>query len=131
MKSVSPGLDAAGCPSSVNSIRELYVRALTLVERSHRRLPDVIKEEFAPRGRTLQPEHFARGAWLFSLLLPSKAKGADLSRPAEAPDPGRDHSEMVGDIIAERWARSSRNDGRLHPESPANVRAIASTLFLP
>jgi hypothetical protein len=53
------------------------------------------------------------------------AKGADLSRPAEAPHPGRDHPGMVGDIISERWARSSRNgwaassrnDGRLAPES--------------
>jgi hypothetical protein len=60
MKSVSPGL--AGCPSSVNSIRELYLRALALVERSHRRLLDVIKEEFDRRGRTLQPEHFAHVA---------------------------------------------------------------------
>src|SRR3954453_13847866 len=54
-----------------------------------------------------------------------KTEGADLSRPAEAPDPGRDHPGMVGDIISERWARSSRNrwagssrnDGRLPPES--------------
>ena len=61
-----------------------------------------------------------------------KAEGADLSRPAEAPDPGRDHPGMVGDIISERWARSSRNwwaassrnDGRLHPESaPAATRS--------
>jgi hypothetical protein len=29
--------------------------------------------------------------------------------------PGRDHPGMVGDIISERWARSSRNGGRHHP----------------
>jgi DNA-binding MarR family transcriptional regulator len=52
MKSVSARVDAASCPSSVNSIREPYLRALTLVERSHRRLLDVIKEEFDRRGRT-------------------------------------------------------------------------------
>jgi DNA-binding MarR family transcriptional regulator len=52
MKSVCPSVDAAGCPSSVDSIREPYLRALTLVERSHRRLLDVIKEEFDRRGRT-------------------------------------------------------------------------------
>src|SRR5215208_4321341 len=71
----------------------------------------------------------ALGAWSFSLLAsgPSfgKPKEPDLSRPAEAPDPGRDHPGRAGDIISERWARSSRNgwaassrnDGRLHPES--------------
>src|SRR5436309_14909026 len=35
------------------------------------------------------------------------AKGADLSRPAEAPDP-------PGEIIPEWWATSSRNGGRDH-----------------
>src|SRR5207248_279496 len=53
------------------------------------------------------------------------AKGADLSRLAEAPHPGRHHPGRVGDIISERRARSSRNDGRLHPESalePPNLR---------
>src|SRR6478672_11418932 len=60
----------------------------------------------------------APGAWSSSLLAsgpsPSreiaahnhrnaqKAEGADLSRPAEAPDPGRDHPGTVGDIISER-----------------------------
>jgi DNA-binding MarR family transcriptional regulator len=51
MKSVSSAVGAAGYASSVNSIREPYLRALTLVERSHRRLLDVIKEEFDRRGR--------------------------------------------------------------------------------
>src|SRR5437667_6214894 len=35
------------------------------------------------------------------------AKGADLSRPAEAPDP-------PGEVIPEWWATSSRNGGRDH-----------------
>src|SRR5258705_5446151 len=52
MRSVFPAVDAAGSASSVNAIREPYLRALTLVERSHRRLLDVIKEEFDRRGRT-------------------------------------------------------------------------------
>jgi hypothetical protein len=47
----------------------------------------------------------------------------DLSRPAEAPDPERDHPTKVGDIISgavgeiisEWWAESSRNRGRLAP----------------
>src|SRR5262245_47830599 len=43
---------------------------------------------------------------LASESSPSKAEGADLSRPAEAPDPG--------EIIPESWATSSRNDGRHH-----------------
>src|SRR4051812_7488284 len=61
-----------------------------------------------------------------------KTEGADLSRPAEAPDPGRDHPGMVGDIISERWARSSRNrwaassrnDGRLPPESAGLTKQV-------
>src|SRR6266702_966343 len=63
------------------------------------------------------------------------AKGADLSRPAEAPDPGRGHPGMVGDIISERWARSSRNgwaassrnEGRLPPESANRHRGSRFT----
>jgi hypothetical protein len=53
----------------------------------------------------------------FSLLAsgpPLEAKGADLSRPAEARDPGRNHLGMAGDIISERWAELSRNGGRHH-----------------
>src|SRR5262249_30089989 len=76
----------------------------------------------------LQPKHFAHLAHDRSLCWhpgpPSEPEGADLSRPAEALDPGRDHPGTVGDIISERWARSSRNrwaassrnDGRLQPE---------------
>jgi DNA-binding MarR family transcriptional regulator len=52
MRSASTAVDPAGSASSVNPIREPYLRALTLVERSHRRLLDVIKEEFDRRGRT-------------------------------------------------------------------------------
>ena len=71
--------------------------------------------------------HGLLSAGIRSLLR--KAEGADLSRSAEAPDLGRHHPGTVGDIISERWARSSRNrwaassriGGRLHPESaPAN-----------
>ena len=35
----------------VNEVRPVYVEALTLVERLHRRLLDVIKDEFDRRGR--------------------------------------------------------------------------------
>src|SRR5437899_378893 len=82
--------------------------------------------------RTSTEELRALGASSFSLLASGlsfgTAKGEDLSRPAEAPAiPGRDHPGMVGDIISERWARSSRNGwaasfrnhGRLAPESAA------------
>jgi len=34
-------------------------------------------------------------------FLLRKAEGADLSRPAEGTDPGRDHPGMVDDIISE------------------------------
>src|SRR5882672_3150907 len=57
--------------------------------------------------------------------LPWTAKGADLSRPAEAPttrakssrNGGRDHLGMVGGIISEWRATSFRNHGRHRPES--------------
>src|SRR6266446_5086098 len=64
--------------------------------------------------------------------LPWTAKGADLSRPAEAPttrakssrNGGRDHLGMVGGIISEWRATSFRNHGRHRPESAPIVRAI-------
>lgn len=52
-------------------------------------------------------------AALISLLTSSllrKAEGADLSRPAEGTRP-------PGEIISKWWATSSRNEGRLAPES--------------
>jgi DNA-binding MarR family transcriptional regulator len=36
----------------VNEVRPVYIEALTLVERLHRRLLDVIKDEFDRRGRS-------------------------------------------------------------------------------
>jgi hypothetical protein len=51
--------------------------------------------------------------------LPRQSEGADLSRLAEAPGPGRDHSEIAGEIISERWARSFWNGGRNHSRIPA------------
>ena len=36
----------------LNEIRPAYLEALTLVERLHRRLLDVIKDEFDRRGRS-------------------------------------------------------------------------------
>src|ERR1700730_4209953 len=79
--------------------------------------------------RTSTEELRALGAWSFSLLASglsfATAKGADLSRPAEAPatpgeinpewwatssrNGGRDHRGIVGDIIPESWAACSRN----------------------
>jgi hypothetical protein len=65
-------------------------------------------------------ETFTPRTWRMAILsagirsLLRKAEGADLSRPAEAPDPGRDHPGMVGDIISEWRAASSWNNGRLH-----------------
>src|ERR1700730_6271231 len=83
--------------------------------------------------RTSTEELRALGAWSFSLLASGlsfgTAKGADLSRPAEAPatpgeiipewwatssrNGGRDHLGMVGGIIPESWAARSRNPHRL------------------
>src|SRR3984893_5266178 len=61
--------------------------------------------------RTSTEELRALGAWSFSLLASGlsfgTAKGADLSRPAEAP-------ATPGEIIPEWWATSSRNGERHH-----------------
>jgi len=66
-----------------------------------------------------------------------KSKGADLSRPAEAPAPrarssrngGRHHLGTVGEIISERWAASSWNGGRLQPESAQHGRNVERRVF--
>ena len=44
---VEPARDSAAAP-----VQPLYLEALTLVERLHRRLLDVIKDEFDGRGRS-------------------------------------------------------------------------------
>lgn len=43
---------AAKAEEKDNAVRPLYLEALTLVERLHRRLLDVIKDEFDRRGRS-------------------------------------------------------------------------------
>jgi hypothetical protein len=76
----------------------------------------------------LQPKNFAHLAHGRSLCChpvpPLEAKGADLSRPTEAPNPG--------EIIPEWWATSSQNGGQHHlgmvggiiPESAANQHLV-------
>ncbi len=78
----------------------------------------------------LQPKNFAHLAHGRSLCwhpvppLDSQRSGPE-SASRGTPPPGRGHPGMVGDIISERWARSSRNgwaassrnEGRLPPES--------------
>jgi DNA-binding MarR family transcriptional regulator len=51
MKAVARAVDAADSASRVDSIREPYLQSVMLVERLHRRLLDVIKDEFDRRGR--------------------------------------------------------------------------------
>ena len=89
----------------------------------HRRVRHARSER--GQGVAERPTNFNRSTsrtWRMVVLsagirsLPRKTKGADLSWPAETPDPGRDHPGLVGEIISERWARSSRNGGRHHSE---------------
>jgi hypothetical protein len=68
----------------------------------------------------LQPNHFAHVAHARSLCWhPVSPSESRRSRPKSAsrgaPTPRRDHPGMVGDIISESWATSSRNRGRDHP----------------
>ncbi|HZE46925.1 MAG TPA: MarR family transcriptional regulator, partial [Xanthobacteraceae bacterium] len=44
--------DSADRAERIGQVRPLYLEALTLVERLHRRLLDVIKDEFDRRGRS-------------------------------------------------------------------------------
>src|SRR3984893_13710186 len=79
--------------------------------------------------RTSTEELRALGAWSFSLLASglsfATAKGADLSRPAEAP-------ATPGEIIPEWWATSSRNRGRLAPgiSSSRSLFSLNSLILL-
>ena len=51
MKAVAKTVEPAEREQRFDHIRPLYLEALTLVERLHRRLLDVIKDEFDRRGR--------------------------------------------------------------------------------
>src|SRR3974377_972465 len=51
MKAVVKTVESAEREARFDHIRPLYHEALTLVERLHRRLLDVIKDEFDRRGR--------------------------------------------------------------------------------
>jgi DNA-binding MarR family transcriptional regulator len=52
MKAVAKTVEPAGREATLDHIRPQYLEALTLVERLHRRLLDVIKDEFDRRGRS-------------------------------------------------------------------------------
>jgi hypothetical protein len=51
MKAVAKTVEPAEREARFDHIRPHYLEALTLVERLHRRLLDVIKDEFDRRGR--------------------------------------------------------------------------------
>jgi len=52
MKAVATAVDTAERERKPAQVQPLYLEALTLVERLHRRLLDVIKDEFDRRGRS-------------------------------------------------------------------------------
>jgi DNA-binding MarR family transcriptional regulator len=52
MKAVAKTVEPAAHEAQLDHIRPQYLEALTLVERLHRRLLDVIKDEFDRRGRS-------------------------------------------------------------------------------
>jgi DNA-binding MarR family transcriptional regulator len=51
IKAVATAVEPAAQPQPKAPVQPLYLEALTLVERLHRRLLDVIKDEFDRRGR--------------------------------------------------------------------------------
>jgi DNA-binding MarR family transcriptional regulator len=52
MKTLMKAVEPADRAERIEQIRPVYLEALTLVERLHRRLLDVIKDEFDRRGRS-------------------------------------------------------------------------------
>ncbi len=52
MMNVKRAVEAVPGPTGDSDIKPLYLEALTLVERLHRRLLDVIKDEFDRSGRS-------------------------------------------------------------------------------
>ena len=52
MKAVASAVETAERAPGQSQVQALYLEALTLVERLHRRLLDVIKDEFDRRGRS-------------------------------------------------------------------------------
>jgi DNA-binding MarR family transcriptional regulator len=52
MKPLVKAVEPAERAERIDQVRPLYLEALTLVERLHRRLLDVIKDEFDRRGRS-------------------------------------------------------------------------------
>src|ERR1700729_3771229 len=52
MKAMVKAVEPAERAERIDQVRPLYLEALTLVERLHRRLLDVIKDEFDRRGRS-------------------------------------------------------------------------------
>src|ERR1700743_656734 len=52
MKAVATAVETADRAAGQSPVQPLYLEALTLVERLHRRLLDVIKDEFDRRGRS-------------------------------------------------------------------------------
>ena len=52
MMNVKRAVEAVPVPNGDSDIKPLYLEALTLVERLHRRLLDVIKDEFDRSGRS-------------------------------------------------------------------------------
>lgn len=52
MMNVKRAVEAVPAPAGDSEIKPLYLEALTLVERLHRRLLDVIKDEFDRSGRS-------------------------------------------------------------------------------
>src|SRR3981189_3543111 len=52
MKAVATAVETADRAAGQVPVQPLYLEALTLVERLHRRLLDVIKDEFDRRGRS-------------------------------------------------------------------------------
>jgi len=74
MKAVAKTVDSAENEARFDHIRPLYHEALTLVERLHRRLLDVIKDEFDRRGRAGEKLYVIVSANFSGLVIYTKGK---------------------------------------------------------
>ena len=106
MKTVAKAVEPADRQARFDHIQPLYLEALTLVERLHRRLLDVIKDEFDRRGRARH--QCGAGA----AALQYRRQGTDRRRAA--------HARLLSRLERLLQSEEARRDGL--PRSSALAR---------
>ena len=98
MKAVAKTVEPAGREAQLDHIRPQYLEALTLVERLHRRLLDVIKDEFDRRGRS--DINSVQALLLYNIGDGTAAGGARAATTSANVSPPQEAGEMVSSTTA-------------------------------